>query len=366
MSDERRHLTIAVVTLLSMSVLFAGMVVLVTRSDLDLTGQDPLSRHTSDESDCYDMVRAASDAVQSARALDARRHLAAAESLACGNEVICRMAQLYRRMGDSPAAVRLLQSYAPRDRTPEVLTELAGALFDIGAIDSARAAFRCAVLLPGATPPTVRSLAWMALSLEEAQRAETLFTRAVSLFPNDPELWRARSTISLQLGEVTQAIESALRAVGLAPSSCGAQIALGWASEARGDTAAALQAFTTAASLCPSDSLVLFEVGRFHYRGRRDATALPYLVAATHAASCPLEWLLMRAHAEQGAHRIDQARGTLRLACQRFAGDYRPFLELAKLERWHGDTNQARVLADKANRLAPDEPRVIRFVELLG
>jgi len=365
-NDERRHLTIALATLLGMSLLFAGLVVVVTRSDLDLTGHDPLSRHASDESDCYDMVRTASDAVRSGRVSDARRCLASAESLACGHDVICRMAQLYRQIGDRPAAVRLLQSSEAGNGTPEVLAELAGAFFDLGAVDSARATFRRATLLPGAAPPTVRSLAWMALSLGEAQRAETLFARAVSLFPGDPDLWRAQSEIHLQLGRVAEAIESASRAVGLAPSSCGAHVALGWANEARGDTAAAAQAFSAAVSICPSDSAVQFEVGRFHHRGRRDALALRHFVAATQAASCPVEWLLMRAQAEQNVHRYDEARGTLRLACQRFDQDYRPLLDLAKLERWHGDQDQARVLSLRAHQLAPDEPGVIRFMELLG
>jgi len=289
-----------------------------------------------------------------------------AEALACGPDVVRRIGQVYRELGDSREAIRVLEACAPRGGDPEVLADVAGAWADLGEADSARAALDRAILLPGATPQAVRSLAWTALALGQNTAGRGLFSRAVALFPHDHELWRALSEILLQEGDIAGSIDAAKRAVSLAPSSGKAHVALGWAFEAAGDAAMAHAALQQALALSPADSFIVFEIGRFHHRAGRDADALPYLNRATQAVSCPVEWLLMRAQAEQRLGRFVHARGTLRLACSRFPGDYRPFLDLAKLERWHGDRSEARALVRKARALAPEEPAVIRFEGMLG
>ncbi|MBN1425751.1 hypothetical protein JXA88_14460 [Candidatus Fermentibacteria bacterium] len=366
MGDNRRHLVGAVAALVSLSLAFAGAVVMLTRSDLDLSGRDPLSRQGSDDGECYDMVRAASEAIRFGRATDARRWLTTAESLPCGRRAGHRIAQLYRELGDPAEAVRVLSSCESRGHSPDVLAELAGAFLDLGSMDSARVALRGAAMLPGPAPATVRSLAWTARALEEETLADSLFARSIRLFADDAELWRALASLRLQCGNINGSLHAATQAVALAPASCAARVALGWSQEAAGDTVAAAMAFDKAIRLCPTDSLALFEAGRFHHRGGRDTLALPFLSKATEAAWCPLEWLLMRAQAEQNLRKIAQARLTLHLACRRFDSDYRPFLALAKLERWHGDRTEAARLAAKARERAPSEPQVIRFLDIVG
>lgn len=362
MSDERRHLAIAVASLVAASLLFATVVVVLTRTDLDLAGDDPLNRRASDDGEWYLMVKAASDAVRSGRIAEARSLLETAESLSTGDAAALRIGQLYREIGESRAAVRVL---APRGRDAEAATELAGAWLDLGQVDSAAAAFRRAATA-GASPSTIRSMAWIALALQDTAGAKALFSRATELFPDDGELWRAFAEIALQGGDVATSARAAAEAIRRAPDSCKAHVAMGWAKEALGDTSGAREAFSEAVRVCPADSLTLFEFGRFHYRGRRDAEALPYLRQATQAAACPVEWLLMRAQVERNLGLYEGARSTLLLAHRRFAGDYRPLLERAKLERWHGDMAEAESLARKAQTLAPNEPSVQRFVQMLG
>ncbi len=365
MSDELRQLGIAVGVLCGLAIIFAVVVVVLTRTRLDLGGGDPLGRAPSSGAECYELVRSAAEALRGGRHADAHEALRGAESLRCGDEVTLRIGQLYREVGDVEAAIRVLGS-SQEAPSPQRLAELAGALFDAGRVDSARVLFRRVLASPGLPPHLVRSLAWMALDLKETAHADSLFSRALRLFPLDADLWRALADITLREGHTDRALAAARRAVELAPSSCRASLTLGWCHEAGDDTASALEAFSQALALCPSDPFVSFEVGRFHHRGGRDVEALPLLIEATEDARCPLDWLLLRASVERSLGMFDHARSTLRRAQGRADADHRPFLEQAKIEWWHGDRGLARSLAARAQELAPQDASVRDFLARIG
>lgn len=367
MGEENRLLVTSIVILVLVAVFFSVGVVLITRSDLTLTQDNPLNHgNTGLEQECTELTHLAHQAFSDGRIDEALHALAFVESLSCGDEFLLRGAELYRAMNMPQGAVRLMETLVKKDpENGRIQNILAWSLFESGHPDSALSVLHRAQNKRGMEGATVRSLAWLAVALKKPSIAGELFLQALDFDPTDTELWRALSQVSLQSGDIIGARRAAQEAIRLEPASCGAHLARAWAAEAAGDSAQAARSFISALTHCPDDNRVIFEIGRFHFRAGRAAQAVPFLAQATQRQSCPLDWLLMLGRAQVRAGLTQEARQTFILAGTRPDADFQPFLECARIERNARNYKKARRLALKAKAIAPENPTVDYFLKHL-
>jgi len=367
MRDESNIATISIAVMIIAALVFAVSVVVLTRSDLNLSSDNTLiGDDLSMESECGQALSRAVTALSAARMEEASTALGLVESLSCDKPYIIRAAELHGEMGNYHQVLNLL-SPLMTERVPDVkvISIFISNLINCGMRDSAT------IIMRSMLPPRiedgqiVRMLAWTALELELNDLAVSLFTDALEHDQEDPELWRALSQVMLRSGDPRGAERAAGEAIRLDPESIDAHIAHAWAAEAMNDTLQAVQSFRKALALSPGDQHTLFEFGRYYHRSGRVEKALDFLKKGTTDPDCPYTWLLLRGRAEVRAGRFDEARQTFLVADAKTGRDHHALLELARVERRIGNIDEARRRTQQALREFPEESEIRVFLSTM-
>ncbi len=206
---------------------------------------------------------------------EALRELAAGKGGAFGGEVHARVPDGYRRAGGVGEGLRILESAAEVNPTPELLLALARALEDAGrpreAIARARAAHR-------QRPHDERYRIGLAATLErngELDAAVALVREALARNPDDAAalnflgyVWADRG---IRLDEARELLE---RAVALRPDDGAVLDSLGWLLVRTGETERARALLERADALEPDDPVILDHLAEAYARTGRDAEAV--------------------------------------------------------------------------------------------
>ena len=250
------------------------------------------------------------------------------------------LANAFRRLGDTEAACRLLESLAQERRDSAVLQlELGRAYAAAGRGSEALVSLQRAVDLDAALADGWREIAALRFHAGDIAGGDAAYLRFSQLAPDPVELKDAK--VAIGAGRFQAAEAQLRRLLQHSPANTGALRLLADVAAKRGDRVETERCLTRCLGLAPGDAMARHELARVLYRQERIGEMLPMVERLLATDPRNSSYLTLKAQALRLVGRASESIALMEAVVADFPQDVRAWLVFGNLMREVGEQSRS-------------------------